>query len=140
PTFPTSVFAINFALWIFLAIAFNAYSKTYLRDSHSPVGLMVLQGATGVIVLCILGGAGVLDIRPDAELSVSAARGVVSSSLFHASQVILTNFSIFAGGVAVTNALKALEPVAAAMFSYFLLGKSVTAPRAAALTVIVVGI
>lgn len=141
PTFSTSIFVVNFVLWIILAIAFNAYSKTYLRDSHNPVGLVVLQGATGVIVLCVLGGIGMLDLRSGTKLSVSAARGVGLASLFHALQVLLTNFAVFVGGVAVTNALKAIEPVAAAVFSYFLLGKkSVTPPRGTALAVIIAGI
>ncbi|CAN0200070.1 unnamed protein product, partial [Scytosiphon promiscuus] len=140
PLFSTLTFVTNFALWIVLAIAFNAYGKTYLRDSHNPVGLVVLQGATGVLVLCVLGGFGVLDLRSGKQISMSAARGAGLASLFHASQALLTNFAVFVGGVAVTNALKAIEPVAAAIFSYFLLGKGITALRGASLGVIIVGI
>ena len=137
---PTVVFIVNFGLWIILAMAFNAYSKAYVKATANPIGLVVLQGATGVLVLCPLGGLGVLNLNFGAELSAAAAWGICLSALCHAVQALMTNFAVFVGGVAITNALKAMEPVAAAVFSYFLLGKRVSSRQCGALVIIISGI
>lgn len=136
------VFVINFALWVLLAMTFNAYSKAYLRATANPIGLVILQGAMGVVVLCSLGSLGVLELRSGAEFSkkLPTSRNVGLAALCHAFQALFTNFAVFVGGVAVTNALKAMEPVAAAAFSYFLLGKGITRDRGAALLVVMAGI
>lgn len=41
------VFSANVLLWNILAMVFNAHSRIYLRSSHDPVGLLVLQGGIG---------------------------------------------------------------------------------------------
>ena len=150
-----SLFALNFVLWIALAVAFSSYSKSYLRDTHDPVGLLALQGLTGSVILFVLGrlGLGASDSpspsdasrkihglrRLQAELTTASPRETLVAVL-HSGQAFLTNFSLFVGGVAVTNALKAMEPVAAAVFSYFLLGKRVAPVGVAALASTVAGI
>ncbi|CAM9123574.1 unnamed protein product [Ectocarpus fasciculatus] len=147
------LFVLNFVLWIGLAVTFSAYSKRYLRDTHDPIGLLVLQGATGVVVLCSLGRLGASDLssprsasgrsaglRSIVEHVVAASRRSGVAAVLHTGQAVLTNFSVFVGGVAATNALKAMEPVAAAVFSYFLLGKSVPLTKMASFALIVGGI
>ncbi|CAN0497901.1 unnamed protein product, partial [Ectocarpus sp. 12 AP-2014] len=134
------LFMLNFAVWVSLAIGFSGYGKAYLRDTRDPVGLLVLQGAVGVVVLCSLGRVGVLDLRAGKALTPSAARHAGLAALLHTGQALLTNFAVLSGGVAMTNGLKAMEPVAAAVFSYFLLGKKCSAPRVVALATIVAGI
>lgn len=137
----TLVFFVSFISWVLLAIAFNAYGKSYLKATANPVGLVVLQGAAGVVVICCLGLSRVLKLRSGAELSAPAARALRLAALCHTSQALLTNFAVFVGGVAVTNALKAMEPVAAAVFSYFLLEKkSISGVRGGALVVILCGV
>ncbi len=138
--FSTMVFFINFTLWIILAMAFNAYSKAYVRATANPVGLVVLQGAVGVFVLGSLACLGVLSLRFTAGLSSTAAWSVGVSSFCHALQALMTNFAVFIGGVAITNALKAMEPVAAAILSYFVLGKRISVFQCGALVIIVSGI
>ncbi|CAM9460321.1 unnamed protein product [Ectocarpus sp. 8 AP-2014] len=138
---PSSMlFMLNFAVWVSLAIGFSGYGKAYLRDTRDPVGLLVLQGAVGVVVLCSLGRVGILDLRAGQGMTPSAARHAGLAALLHTGQALLTNFAVFSGGVAMTNGLKAMEPVAAAVFSYFLLGKKCSAPRVVALATIVAGI
>lgn len=134
------LFMLNFAMWVSLAIGFSGYGKAYLSDTRDPVGLLVLQGAVGVVVLCSLGRVGILDLRTGKDLTPSAARHAGLAALLHTGQALLTNFAVFSGGVAMTNGLKAMEPVAAAVFSYFLLGKKCSAPRVVALATIVAGI
>ncbi|CBN78930.1 putative phosphate/phosphoenolpyruvate translocator precursor protein (ISS) [Ectocarpus siliculosus] len=136
------LFVLNFFLWIGLAVTFSAYSKRYLRDTHDPIGLLVLQGVTGVVVLCSLGQPSVnsAGLRGIAEQVVAASRRSGIAAVLHTGQAVLTNFSVFVGGVAATNALKAMEPVAAAAFSYFLLGKSVPLTKMASFALIVGGI
>ncbi|CAM9193464.1 unnamed protein product [Ectocarpus sp. 13 AM-2016] len=134
------LFMLNFAVWVSLAIGFSGYGKAYLRDTRDPVGLLVLQGAVGVVVLCSLGRVGILDLRAGKGLTPSAARHAGLAALLHTGQALLTNFAMLSGGVAMTNGLKAMEPVAAAFFSYFLLGKKSSAPRVVALATIVAGI
>ncbi len=134
------VFVINFVLWVLLAMTFNAYSKVYLRATANPIGLVILQGAMGIAVLCSLGSLGVLELRSGAGFATLTTGNVGLAALCHAFQALFTNFSVFVGGVAVTNALKAMEPVAAAALSYFLLGKGITRARGAALLVVMAGI
>ncbi|CAM9285887.1 unnamed protein product [Ectocarpus fasciculatus] len=134
------LFMLNFAMWVSLAMGFSGYGKAYLSDTRDPVGLLVLQGAVGVVVLCFLGRVGILDLRVGKDLTPSAARNAGLAALLHTAQALLTNCAVFSGGVAMTNGLKAMEPVAAAVFSYFLLGKKCSAPRVVALATIVVGI
>ena len=151
----TIVFALNFVLWIALAVAFSSYSKSYLRDTHDPVGLLALQGLIGSLVLSSLGrlGLGASDSPSPIDASrkihgleglqtelTTASRRETLVAVLHSGQAFLTNFSLFVGGVAVTNALKAMEPVAAAVFSYFLLGKKVAPANATAFAIIVAGI
>ena len=149
------LFALNFVLWIALGVAFSSYSKSYLRDTRDPVGLLALQGVSGSLVLFSLGrlGMGASDASSPGDAAVksrslsglrapviSASRQEALAAVLHSGQAILTNFSLFVGGVAVTNALKAMEPVAAAVFSYFLLGKRVAPGGVTALVIIVAGI
>ncbi|CAN0563179.1 unnamed protein product, partial [Ectocarpus sp. 12 AP-2014] len=145
------LFALNFTLWIALAVAFSRYSKSYLRDTQDPVGLLVLQGSVGVVVLCALGrlGLGATNKgRAGGSFSVlgqlvqpfAANRLAGLAAILHTCQAFLTSFSVFVGGVAVTSALKATEPVAAAAFSYLILGKTVHRVKLASLAVIMAGI
>ncbi|CAB1098846.1 unnamed protein product [Ectocarpus sp. CCAP 1310/34] len=134
------LFMLNFAVWVSLAIGFSSYGKAYLRDTRDPVGLLVLQGAVGVMVLCSLGRVGIPDLRAGKALTPSAARHAGLAALLHTGQALLTTFAVLSGGVAMTNGLKAIEPVAAAVFSYFLLGNKCSAPRVVALATIVAGI
>eukprot|EP00752_Nemacystus_decipiens_P016187 g14474.t2 len=133
-------FMFNFAMWVSLAMGFSGYGKAYLGDTRDPIGLLILQGATGVLVLCVLARFGVLDLHPGGDLTPAAARQAGLAAVLHTGQALLTNFAVLVGGVAVTNALKAMEPVAAAVFSYLLLGKTCSGSRMAALATIVVGI
>lgn len=123
-----------------------------------PRRMLALQGVSGAAVLLVLGRLGGLGssdpsssngsdapskARGQAGLSVqlvTAGRREALAAVLHSGQAILTNFSLFVGGVAVTNALKAMEPVAAAVLSYFLLGKRVAPGGVAALALIVAGI
>lgn len=134
------LFMLNFGVWVFLAIGFGGYSKSYLRDTRDPVGLLILQGSMGVVVLSALGRFGVVDLSPAREPTPAAARQAWMATMLHTSQALLTNFAVLVGGVAVTNALKAMEPVAAAVFSYMLLGRTCSSSRVAALITIVGGI
>eukprot|EP00903_Cladosiphon_okamuranus_P011257 g10615.t3 len=150
------VFAVNFILWIVLGVRYSSYSKAYLRDTHDPVGLLALQGMSGSLVLYCLGrlGLGALNnthVSPDASGKFHCLQGLrkllptaspreTLVAVLHSGQAFLTNFSLFIGGVAVTNALKAMEPVIAAVASYFLLGKRVAPGGMAALVITVAGI
>lgn len=67
-------------------------------------------------------------------------QGVWQAGLFHSGNAVLTSWSVLVGGVAATHALKALEPVAAAGFSRWLLGSSLPPGRAVGVAIIVVGL
>ena len=134
------MFVLNFVLWVSLAMGFSAYGKGYLRDTREPIGLVVLQGLTGIVVLGALGRLQKLDMYPQEGYTPAAARRVVFAASMHTGQSLLTNFAVLLGGVAATNALKAMEPIAAAAFSYFLLGKSCSGARLASIVVIAAGI
>lgn len=69
-----------------------------------------------------------------------AAPSVWQAGLLHSANAVLTSWSVLAGGVAATHALKALEPVAAAGFSRWLLGSTLPPGRAAAVAIIVLGL
>lgn len=134
------LFMLNFVLWVSLAMGFSAYAKGYLRETREPIGLVVLQGTTGVAVLGALGRFKHLDLYPKEGYSPTAARRVAFAASMHTAQAFLTNFAVLLGGVAATNALKAMEPIAAAGFSYWLLGKSCSGARLASIFVIAAGI
>eukprot|EP00903_Cladosiphon_okamuranus_P008894 g8514.t1 len=133
------VFMLNFAAWVSLTMGFSGYGKAYLGDTRDPIGLLVLQGATGVVLLCVLAWFGVMDLHPGKDLTPAAAQQAGLAAIFHASQALFANFAVLVGGLAVTNALKAMEPVAAAAFSYLLLGKTCSGSRMAAIATIVAG-
>lgn len=86
----------------------------------------------------MLGRVGIVDLF--SELSPSAARQLQLAAIGHSAQALLTNFAVFVGGIAVTNALKAMEPVAAALLSYLMLSKTLTTAWLAALATVVGGI
>ena len=67
-------------------------------------------------------------------------QGVWQAGLFHSGNAVLTSWSVLVGGVAATHALKALEPVAAAGFSRWLLGSSLPPGRAVGVVIIVLGL
>lgn len=67
-------------------------------------------------------------------------KGVWQAGLLHSGNAVLTSWSVLVGGVAVTHALKALEPVAAAGFSRWLLGSPLPPGRAAGVAIIVLGL
>eukprot|EP00904_Undaria_pinnatifida_P001180 jgi/Undpi1/11062/HiC_scaffold_30.g13360.m1 len=134
------LFMLNFVIWVSLAMAFSAYAKAYLRETREPIGLVVLQGTVGVVVLCALGRLGTIDLYPGKDLTPAAARQVGLAAALHTAQALLTNFAVLVGGVAATNALKAMEPIAAALFSYFLLGKGCSSSRLASIFTIAAGI
>lgn len=134
------IFMLNFVMWVSLAMGFSAYGKGYLRDTREPIGLVVLQGLTGIAVLGALGRFRKLDMYPKERYTPAAARRVVLAASMHTGQSLLTNFAVLLGGVAATNALKAMEPIAAAVFSYFLLGRKCSGSRLASIFVIAAGI
>eukprot|EP00752_Nemacystus_decipiens_P016189 g14476.t1 len=134
------VFMLNFAMWVTLAMGFSGYSKAYLGDTRDPIGLLVLQGATGVLVLCVLARFGVLDLHPGKDLTPAAAQQAGLAAVWHTGQALLTNFVVVVDQAAITDALNTMEPVAAAVFSYLVLGKSCSGSRMAALTTIVSGV
>ncbi|CAM9695268.1 unnamed protein product, partial [Scytosiphon promiscuus] len=133
------IFMLNFAMWVSLYMGFSAYGKAYLLDTRDPIGLLVLQGATGVVVLCLIGRFGVLDLHPPKDLAPAAARQAGSAALLHTGHALAINFAVLMSGAAVGDATEATGPAAAAAFSYFLLGKIVTPSRMAALATIVAG-
>eukprot|EP00752_Nemacystus_decipiens_P010080 g8982.t1 len=145
------------ALAAALGVTFSSYSKSYLQDTHDPIGLLALQGVSGSLILFALGrmgmgssdavththGDAIIKARNPSALRepvVSAGRRETLAAIMHTGQAVLTNFSLSVGGVAATNALKAMEPVAAALFSYLLLGKRVAPGGMTALVIIVAGI
>ncbi|CAN0377064.1 unnamed protein product, partial [Ectocarpus sp. 12 AP-2014] len=139
---------LNFTIWVFLAVGFSGYCMTYLSHTHDPVGLLTLQGATGVAILLLLGFFAGLDFKPglgltpaaNCQVGCVAARQSRLAALLHVGQALLANCAVLVGGVDATNALNAAtEPVAAAVFSYLLLGKTCSGLRLAALTTIVAG-
>lgn len=130
----------NFAMWVSLAMGFSGYGKVYLTETRDPVGLLILQGFTGVVGLGLLGRFGALDLYPGKDMTPTAIRQAGLAAVLHTGQALLTNFAVLLGGVSATNALKAMEPVAAAAFSYFLLGKTCSGARMAALATMVVGL
>ncbi|CAB1098847.1 unnamed protein product [Ectocarpus sp. CCAP 1310/34] len=139
---------LNFTIWMFLAVGFSGYCMTYLSHTHDPVGLLTLQGATGVTILLLLGfvaGLGFspgLGLTPAANCQVGcvAERQTRLAALLHVGQTLLTNGAVLVGGVDATNALSAAtEPVTATVLSYLLLGKTCSGLRLAALTTIVAG-
>ncbi|CAM9950993.1 unnamed protein product, partial [Sphacelaria rigidula] len=132
--------ATDFVAWILTAIGFSAYGKSYLRDTRDPLGLLALQGLTGVVVLIGLERCGMLDLKPGHELFTAVRGRARWAPTLRASQALLTNVAVLCGGVAATNALKAMEPVAAAILSYFLLGKRVDRIRFVAIFTIILGI
>ena len=67
-------------------------------------------------------------------------RSVWQAGVLHSSNTVLTSWSVLVGGVSATHALKALEPVAAAGFSRWLLGSTLPPGRVAAVAVIVLGL
>lgn len=134
------VFVLNFSLWVLLAVGFNAYGKIYLRETRDPIGLLILQGLMGVILLGAFGYFGVVNLSPGKNMTRSTIKHSGLAAIFHSGQAVLTLYAVLMGGVSITSALKATEPVAAAVFSYFLLGKTVSPPRIGALFIIMAGI
>ncbi|CAM9845666.1 unnamed protein product, partial [Sphacelaria rigidula] len=132
--------AVDFVTWVSLAIGSSAYGKSYLRDTRDPLGLLALQGLTGVVVLVGLERCGILDLKPGRELCTAVRGRTRWAPILHASQALLTNVAVLCGGVAATNALKAMEPVAVVILSYFLLGKKMAGTRLVAIFTIVLGI
>lgn len=47
-------FGLNYILWVVLAFGCNLCSKTYMRETRSPMALLALQGWVGVGVLCAM--------------------------------------------------------------------------------------
>lgn len=143
-----TVFVLNFALWVGLAVMFSVYSKSYLENTHDPAGLLVLQGTTGFVVLLSLGclGMGGLGISNHPEVPgvpahpISVSRRANLAAIIHVGQALLTNICLFRGGDAVVMALRAAEPVAAALLSYFFLGKSASLSSMVSFATIVAGV
>lgn len=131
------LFMLNFSVWVLLAMGFGGYGKYYMSDTGDPVGLLVLEGVTGAVVLS---GLGWLDLRPTRGLRSAAARQAGLAAILHTGQALLTNFAMLLGGVAVTNALKATEPAAAAILSYIFLGKRCSSSQVCAIVAIVMGV
>lgn len=131
------LFMLNFSVWVLLAMGFGGYGKYYMSDTGDPVGLLVLEGVTGTVVLS---GLGWLDLSPTRGLRSAAARQAGLAAILHTGQALLTNFAMLLGGVAVTNALKATEPAAAAILSYIFLGKRCSSSQVCAIVAIVTGV
>lgn len=153
-------FGVNYSLWVVLAMGFNICSKTYMRETRNPVALLTIQGWVGIAGLWVMNLVAqyrqrLVSLATPSSSSSSApswmgkcgpnqarrvGRGVWQAGLLHSANAILTSWSVLVGGVAATHALKALEPVAAAGFSRWLLGSTLPPGRVAAVTIIVLGL
>lgn len=155
-------FGVNYTLWVLLAVGFNVCSKTYLRETRNPVALLAIQGWVGIVVLVAINALAqrrfpstASDAPPQSRPSSpghdwagrcglrqakSAHSNVWHAALLHCGNAVLTSWSVLVGGIAATHALKALEPVAAAGFSRWLLGSTLPPRRIGPLAVIVVGL
>ncbi|CAM9375092.1 unnamed protein product [Hapterophycus canaliculatus] len=132
-------FMLNFTMWVSLSMGFSGYGRAYLSDTHDPVGLLVLQGAGGVALLCSLGRLGVLDQQPLKDLVPVVARQAGPAALLYTCQALVANFTVCVRQAVVTNAMKATEPFAAAVLSYLVIGENAPFARMATLPVIVGG-
>lgn len=149
-------FGVNYAIWVALAVGFNVCSRRYLHVTRNPVALLTIQGWVGIAVLwarnslarCRRSSSRVASVsstpswagRCGMRQVKSAGSKVWLAGLLHCCNAVLTSWLVLLGGIAVTHALKALEPIAAAAFSQWLLGSTLPPRRAAAVGVIVVGL
>lgn len=154
---------INYALWVTLAVGFNVCSKSYLSRTRNPVALLAVQGWVGIVVLLAMDAfsracrcpsiAANSSPRPALSsiknTSIECCRlmrlkksdyGVWQAGLLHCVNAVLSSWSVLVGGIAATQALKALEPVVATWFSRWLLGTRLSRARLVSVGVIVVGL
>ena len=157
-------FGLNYVMWVMLSMGFSICSKAYMDETGNPMALLAIQGWIGTAILCAMNVAARCRRRsaetsssPNADGSVSSStpswlgrcglkqarrvgRNVWQAGLLHSGNAVLTSWSVLVGGVAATHALKALEPVAAAGFSRWLLGSKLPLYRAVAVAIIVLGL
>lgn len=164
PLTTLAFFGLNYVMWVVLSVGFSICSKTYMRETRNPMALLAIQGWIGIAILCAMNGAAQYRRRSagtppssEADLVPSSSmpswsgkcglrqmrrvgRNIWQAGLLHSGNAVLTSWSVLVGGVAATHALKALEPIAAAGFSRWLLGSKLPLGRALAITIIVVGL
>lgn len=145
------VIGANYVSWVILAVGCNSSSKAYLMKTRNPAALLACQGWFGLVVLWALnvlarccGPSTPSSARYAWDLHLWKVRRtevcVWRASVLHAANAVLTNWSVLIGGVAATHALKALEPVAAALFSRWMLKSRLSSWSSASVTVIVAGL
>lgn len=148
-------FVINYIIWVTLATGYNACNKAYMRETRNAEALLFVQGWVGVGVMLSMNLLAQCQRKHSSSYASSAPswqgkcglRDVVGlgwnvwvAGFFHSANALLTSWSVLVGGVALTQALKAFEPVVAAALSRCLLGSRLTPCRLAAIVVIVVGL
>ncbi|CAM9695197.1 unnamed protein product [Scytosiphon promiscuus] len=133
------VFMLNFTMWVYLSMGFRRYSTACLSDTKDPAGLLVLQGAAGLVLLCSLGRLGVLDPHPLKDLVPTITRQLGPAAFLYTCQALLTNVAVCVSEAATSDSLKATEPFVTAVLSYLLLGENVSHARMATLPVIIGG-
>ena len=157
-------FGLNYVIWVVLSMGFSICSKAYMNESRNPMVLLAIQGWIGTAILCAMNAVGRCRHRSCSSSFCSSTNDTISSStpswlgkcgleqarregrnvwqagLLHSVNAVLTSWSVLVGGVAATHALKALEPVVAAIFSRWLLGSKLPPRRAASVAIIVLGL
>ena len=157
-------FGLNYVMWVVLSMGFSICSKAYMNESRNPMALLAIQGWIGTAILCAMNAVGRCRHRSANSSFCSNTTDTISSStpswlgkcgleqarregrnvwqagLLHSVNAVLTSWSVLVGGVATTHALKALEPVVAAVFSRWLLGSKLSSRRAASVAIVVLGL
>lgn len=124
-----------------------------MRDTRNAVALLNIQGWTGVGVLLTSNFVSQYRTRFTAAPTGPSWQGrcgvseaihvswkVWMAGVFHSLNAVLTNWSVLVGGVALTQALKAPEPVVAALLTQWILGSTISPGRVASIAVIVIGL
>ena len=157
-------FGLNYVVWVVLSMGFSICSKSYMNETRNPMVMLAIQGWIGTAILCGMNAVARYRRRSanasschntdDTTSSYTATwlgkcgleqarhsgRNVWQAGMLHSGNAVLTSWSVLVGGVAATHALKALEPVVAAVFSRWLLGSKLPPHRAASVAIIVLGL
>lgn len=137
PLLQTMKIGVYFTLWFALSTGYNIANKVRLNAialpwCHSAASLFV--GSAFVSFLWLTG------LRKRPRLSKAAILTFLPISFMHALGHIGAVVSAGAGAVSFTQIVKAAEPVCTAGLSWAILGAQISAPAAAALVPIVLGV